>query len=245
MTTPLLLRRSGALALAVALPFASVALPLQALAQTPPAPAAASAPAAPALPPETVVAQGERLAGHRRRSRHRGRRPGAVAARRRRGPEEEPAHRLPWSTSRSARRPPRRPRSATRRSSSASLPTSKSKLLLDEYLEREAKKAVTPEAAKALSDQTLPTMKPEEEAHARHILVDMKKRRRRSRPGSRVARTSPRSQAEVSKDPARRPRAAISAGSPRSAWSPPSRRPPSSSRSVRSPTRSRRSSAGT
>lgn len=48
----------------------------------------------------------------------------------------------------------------------------KDKLLLDEYLEREARKAATPEAAKALYDQTVTAMKPEEEVHARHILVD-------------------------------------------------------------------------
>ncbi len=46
------------------------------------------------------------------------------------------------------------------------------KLLLDDYLERESKKAATPEAAKALYDQTVKAMKPEEEVHARHILVD-------------------------------------------------------------------------
>lgn len=48
----------------------------------------------------------------------------------------------------------------------------KDKLLLDEYLEREAKKAATPEAAKALYDQTVKAMKPEEEVRARHILVE-------------------------------------------------------------------------
>lgn len=46
------------------------------------------------------------------------------------------------------------------------------KLLLDEYLEREARKAATPEAARALYDQSAKLMKPEEEIHARHILVE-------------------------------------------------------------------------
>lgn len=46
------------------------------------------------------------------------------------------------------------------------------KLLLDDYLAQESKKAVTPEAAKALYDQTVKAMKPEEEARARHVLVD-------------------------------------------------------------------------
>ena len=46
------------------------------------------------------------------------------------------------------------------------------KVLLDEYLTREGKKAVTAEAAKKLFDDTTKAMAPEEEAHARHILVE-------------------------------------------------------------------------
>ena len=46
------------------------------------------------------------------------------------------------------------------------------KLLLDDYLEKESRKAVTPEAAKALYETTVKATKPEEEVHARHILVD-------------------------------------------------------------------------
>jgi peptidyl-prolyl cis-trans isomerase C len=46
------------------------------------------------------------------------------------------------------------------------------KLLLDEYLEREVKKAATPEAARKLYDETTKAMKPEPEARARHILVE-------------------------------------------------------------------------
>lgn len=46
------------------------------------------------------------------------------------------------------------------------------KVLLDEYLTAEGKKAVTPEAAKKLYDDTTKAMAPEEEAHARHILVE-------------------------------------------------------------------------
>jgi peptidyl-prolyl cis-trans isomerase C len=75
------------------------------------------------------------------------------------------------------------------------------KLLLDEYLEREAKKAVTPEAAKALYDQTVKAMKPEEEVHARHILVenedDAKKIAGRIKGGEDFAKVA----AEASKDP--------------------------------------------
>lgn len=75
------------------------------------------------------------------------------------------------------------------------------KLLLDEYLEREARKAVTPEAARALYDQTAKAMKPEEEVRARHILVDdeeeAKRIAARVRGGADFAKVA----AEVSKDP--------------------------------------------
>ncbi|WP_299656440.1 peptidylprolyl isomerase [Methylobacterium sp.] len=77
----------------------------------------------------------------------------------------------------------------------------KDKLLLDEYLEREAKKAATPEAAKALYDQTVKAMKPEEEVHARHILVESedeaKKIAARIKAGEDFAKVA----GEVSKDP--------------------------------------------
>lgn len=46
------------------------------------------------------------------------------------------------------------------------------KVLLDQYLTAEGKKAVTPEAARKLYDDTTKAMAPEEEAHARHILVE-------------------------------------------------------------------------
>ena len=75
------------------------------------------------------------------------------------------------------------------------------KLLLDEYLDREAKRAVTPEASKALYDQTVKAMKPEEEVHARHILVDdeaeAKKIAARVKGGEDFAKVA----AEASKDP--------------------------------------------
>ncbi|CAA2100980.1 putative parvulin-type peptidyl-prolyl cis-trans isomerase [Methylobacterium bullatum] len=197
MTTPLLLRRSGALALAVALPFASVALPLQALAQTPPAAAAAPPPA---LPPETVVAKvngSPVTAGDL-----------AIAA-------EDPALSLPGVDEAQKKnllidymvdlKVGAQAAEAAKVGDSPEfqrkLAYFKSKLLLDEYLEREAKKAVTPEAAKALYDQTLTTMKPEEEAHARHILVDneeeAKKISARIKGGEDFAKIA----AEVSKDP--------------------------------------------
>jgi peptidyl-prolyl cis-trans isomerase C len=75
------------------------------------------------------------------------------------------------------------------------------KLLLDEYLEAEVKKGVTPEAARKLYDQTAKTMKPEEEVRARHILVDneddAKKIYARVKGGEDFAKVA----GEVSKDP--------------------------------------------
>ena len=75
------------------------------------------------------------------------------------------------------------------------------KLLLDDYLEQEAKKAVTPEAEHAIYDTSVKLMKPEEEIHARHILVDneaeAKKIAGRLKAGEDFAKVA----AETSKDP--------------------------------------------
>jgi peptidyl-prolyl cis-trans isomerase C len=75
------------------------------------------------------------------------------------------------------------------------------KLLLDEYLEREVKKAVTPEAARKLYDETVKDMKPEQEVRARHILVEAedeaKKVYARVKAGEDFAKVA----GEVSKDP--------------------------------------------
>jgi peptidyl-prolyl cis-trans isomerase C len=49
---------------------------------------------------------------------------------------------------------------------------SRDKTLLDQYLEQEAKKAVTPEAARKLYDDTAKSVTPEQEVRARHILVE-------------------------------------------------------------------------
>ncbi|KFG66825.1 peptidylprolyl isomerase [Microvirga sp. BSC39] len=46
------------------------------------------------------------------------------------------------------------------------------KTLLDEYLEQESKKAVTPEAARKLYDETVKSVPAEQEVRARHILVE-------------------------------------------------------------------------
>jgi peptidyl-prolyl cis-trans isomerase C len=75
------------------------------------------------------------------------------------------------------------------------------KVLMDEYLDREVKKAVTPEAARKLYDETVKTMKPEDEVRARHILVESedeaKKVEARLKAGEDFAKIA----AEVSKDP--------------------------------------------
>ena len=46
------------------------------------------------------------------------------------------------------------------------------KLLVDEYLDQETKKAVNAEAARRLYEETSKSMKPEDEVRARHILVE-------------------------------------------------------------------------
>jgi peptidyl-prolyl cis-trans isomerase C len=46
------------------------------------------------------------------------------------------------------------------------------KVLMDEFIARESKTAATPEAARKLYDDTMKTLKPEDEVRARHILVE-------------------------------------------------------------------------
>ncbi|MBZ6077659.1 peptidylprolyl isomerase [Microvirga puerhi] len=75
------------------------------------------------------------------------------------------------------------------------------KTLLDEYLDQQARKSVTPEAARKLYDETAKTMTPEQEVHARHILVDneedAKKAAARVKGGEDFAKVAN----ELSKDP--------------------------------------------
>jgi peptidyl-prolyl cis-trans isomerase C len=75
------------------------------------------------------------------------------------------------------------------------------KALLDEYLDQEAKKAVTPEAARKLYDETVKAITPEEEVRARHILVeteeDAKKAHARVKGGEDFGKVAE----ELSKDP--------------------------------------------
>jgi peptidyl-prolyl cis-trans isomerase C len=75
------------------------------------------------------------------------------------------------------------------------------KLLVDEYLDAQVKKAITPDAVRKLYDETSKEMKPEEEVRARHILVesedDAKKAAARVKGGEDFTKVA----AELSKDP--------------------------------------------
>jgi peptidyl-prolyl cis-trans isomerase C len=77
----------------------------------------------------------------------------------------------------------------------------KEKLLLDEYLTTEGKKAVTPEAMRKLYDETVKTLPVDKEAHARHILLptedEAKAAAARIKAGEDFAKVA----AELSKDP--------------------------------------------
>jgi peptidyl-prolyl cis-trans isomerase C len=77
----------------------------------------------------------------------------------------------------------------------------KDKTLLDEFLTQKAKAAVTPEAARALYDETVKSMPAEQEVRARHILVETedaaKKAYDRVKGGEDFAKVA----AELSSDP--------------------------------------------
>lgn len=83
----------------------------------------------------------------------------------------------------------------------ARLAYNRDKVLLDEYLSREAKKAATPEAARKLFDDTVKSLPPEEEINARHILVEEEAQAKtvveRVKKGEDFAKIA----AEISKDP--------------------------------------------
>jgi peptidyl-prolyl cis-trans isomerase C len=75
------------------------------------------------------------------------------------------------------------------------------KVLMDEFIARESKSAASPEAARKLFDDTMKTLKPEEEVRARHILVEKEDEAKaalaRVRKGEDFAKVA----AELSKDP--------------------------------------------
>jgi peptidyl-prolyl cis-trans isomerase C len=75
------------------------------------------------------------------------------------------------------------------------------KLLLDEYLDREVKKAVTPEAARKLHDETVKTMTPEPEVRARHILVEQEDEAKKAQARVKGGESFEKVAEELSKDP--------------------------------------------
>ena len=181
---------------------AGIAVPLAAIAQTAPAPAPTAPPAAPSQPadPAKVVAKvgGQTVTEADL----------AVAA-------EDPALQLPGTDEKQKRElligyviDLKLGAQAAESAKLADSPEFKrrlaymrDKLLVDEYLEQETKKAVNPEAARKLYEETAKTVKPEEEVRARHILVEdeaeAKKVAARVKGGEDFAKVA----AEVSKDP--------------------------------------------
>ncbi len=75
------------------------------------------------------------------------------------------------------------------------------KVLMDEFISRQSKSAASTEAARKLYDDTMKTMKPEEEVRARHILVEKEDEAKaalaRVRKGEDFAKVA----AELSRDP--------------------------------------------
>jgi len=75
------------------------------------------------------------------------------------------------------------------------------KVLMDEFISRQSKAAASTEAARKLYDDTMKTMKPEEEVRARHILVEKEDEAKaalaRVRKGEDFAKVA----AELSRDP--------------------------------------------
>ncbi|MCU0885418.1 MAG: peptidylprolyl isomerase [Beijerinckiaceae bacterium] len=75
------------------------------------------------------------------------------------------------------------------------------KVLMDEFISRQSRAAASPEAARKLYDDTMKTMKPEEEVRARHILVEKEDEAKaalaRVRKGEDFAKVA----AELSRDP--------------------------------------------
>lgn len=77
----------------------------------------------------------------------------------------------------------------------------RNKILMDDFVMRESAKAVTPEAARKLYDDTIKGLQPEEEVRARHLLVEKEEEARaalaRIRGGEDFAKVA----AELSRDP--------------------------------------------
>ena len=75
------------------------------------------------------------------------------------------------------------------------------KLLVDDYLDARTKDAVTPEAEHKLYDETSKTLKPEEEVHARHILVEDEAAARKAYDRVKAGEDFAKVAAELSTDP--------------------------------------------
>jgi peptidyl-prolyl cis-trans isomerase C len=75
------------------------------------------------------------------------------------------------------------------------------KLLLDEHLEREVKKAVTPEAVRKLYEDTVKNVKPEQEVRARHILVETEDEAKKAQARLKAGEDFVKLAGELSKDP--------------------------------------------
>jgi peptidyl-prolyl cis-trans isomerase C len=180
---------------------AGLALPLAAVAQTPPAPATppAAAPAQPVDPNKVVAKVGDQPITEADL---------AVAA-------EDPALTLPGTDEKQKRdilvgyaidlklgsQAAEAAKLGDTPEFKRKLAYMRDKLLVDEYLEQETKKAANPEAARKLYEETSKSMPAEEEVRARHILVEdeaeAKKVAARVKGGEDFAKVA----AEVSKDP--------------------------------------------
>jgi peptidyl-prolyl cis-trans isomerase C len=75
------------------------------------------------------------------------------------------------------------------------------KLLLDEHLDREVKKAVTQEAVRKLYDDTIKNVKPEPEVRARHILVETEDEAKKAQARLKAGEDFGKVAGEMSKDP--------------------------------------------
>ena len=78
---------------------------------------------------------------------------------------------------------------------------SRDKTLLDQYLDQEAKKAVTPEAARKLYDETVKSVTPEQEVRARHILVESEEEAKTAQTRVKGGEDFAKVAGELSKDP--------------------------------------------
>jgi peptidyl-prolyl cis-trans isomerase C len=77
----------------------------------------------------------------------------------------------------------------------------RNKALLDEYLDTEVKRAITPEAARKLYDETVKGLTPEPEVRARHILVESEAEAKAATERVKTGEDFAKVAGELSKDP--------------------------------------------